>query len=74
MYGCPPNSFGDRVSANGKHFAHPSNILNQFLGDYKMRAGISCGRCCIPTSTIVATLEFELKKKISVIKKVEVVK
>lgn len=48
--------------------------FSKFLRDYKTRKGISCGRCQIPTSTIVAALEFELKQKIPAIIKVEVVK
>ena len=48
--------------------------FSKFLRDYKTREGISCGRCQIPTNTIVAALEFELKQRISVITKVEVVK
>ena len=46
----------------------------KFLREHKTREGISCGRCQIPTSTIVAALEFELKLMIPVITKVEVVK
>jgi len=48
--------------------------FSKFLRDYKTREGISCGRCRIPASTIVAALELELKQKIPVITKVEVVK
>ena len=48
--------------------------FSKFLRDFKTREGISCGRCRIPTSTIVAALESELKQKIPVITKVEVVK
>ncbi len=48
--------------------------FSKFLRNYKMREGISCGRCSIPMSTIFAALELELKQKNSGIKKVEVVK
>ena len=48
--------------------------FSKFIWNYKTREGISCGRCRIPTSTIFAALEFELKQKIPVITKVEVVK
>jgi Fe-S cluster biogenesis protein NfuA len=48
--------------------------FSKFLREHKTREGISCGRCQIPTSTIVAALEFELKQRIPVITKVEVVK
>lgn len=48
--------------------------FSKFLRDHKTREGISCGRCQIPASTIVAALEFELKQKFPVITKVEVVK
>jgi len=48
--------------------------FSTFLREYKTRQGISCGRCCIPPSTIVAVLEKKLKEKVSKIRKVEVVK
>lgn len=48
--------------------------FSKFLRDHKTREGISCGRCQIPVSTIVAALEFELIQKIPSITKVEVVK
>ena len=48
--------------------------FSKFLREYKTREGISCGRCRIPTSTIVSALEFELKQKIPMIIKVEVEK
>jgi len=48
--------------------------FSKFLREHKTREGISCGKCQIPTSTIVAALEFELKLMIPVITKVEVVK
>jgi Fe-S cluster biogenesis protein NfuA len=48
--------------------------FSTFLRKYKTREGVSCGRCRIPTSTIVAVLEATLKEKISGIEKVEVVK
>jgi len=48
--------------------------FSTFLRKYKTREGVSCGRCRIPTGTIVAVLEATLKEKISGIEKVEVVK
>lgn len=48
--------------------------FSKFLREYKTRDGIGCGRCQIPTSTIIKTLEAELKQKIPYIQKVEVVK
>jgi len=48
--------------------------FSNFLRKYKTREGVSCGRCRIPTSTIVAVLKATLKEKISGIEKVEVVK
>jgi len=48
--------------------------FSTFIRKYKTREGVSCGRCRIPTGTIVAGLEATLKEKISGIKKVEVVK
>ena len=48
--------------------------FSTFLRDYKTREGITCGKCCIPTSTIVGALESALKENISGITKVEVVK
>jgi Fe-S cluster biogenesis protein NfuA len=48
--------------------------FSTFLRKYRTREGVSCGRCRIPTGTVVAVLEATLKEKISGIKKVEVVK
>ena len=48
--------------------------FSTFLREYKTRQGISCGRCCIPTGTIVSVLETRLKEKVPGIRKVEAVK
>lgn len=44
--------------------------FSRFLREYKTREGITCGRCRIPTGTIVAALEMILKEKIPGITKV----
>ena len=38
--------------------------FSSFLRKYRTREGISCGRCQIPTKTIVVALEAALKEKI----------
>jgi len=48
--------------------------FSRFLRDYRTREGITCGKCRIPTSTIVGALESALKEKVQGITKVEVVK
>jgi Fe-S cluster biogenesis protein NfuA len=48
--------------------------FSKFLREHRTREGIGCGRCRIPTSTIVKVLEAELKEKVPGISKVEVVK
>jgi Fe-S cluster biogenesis protein NfuA len=48
--------------------------FSSFLRKYRTREGVSCGRCQIPTKTIVAALEAALKEKIPQIIKVESVR
>ena len=48
--------------------------FSSFLRKYKTREGVSCGRCQIPTKTIVSALEGALKEKMPQITKVEVVR
>lgn len=48
--------------------------FSTFLRKYRTREGISCGRCQIPTKTIVSVLEATLKASVPEITKVEVVK
>ena len=48
--------------------------FSYFLRKYRTREGVSCGRCQIPTKTIVSALEGALKEKIPQIKKVEAVR
>jgi Fe-S cluster biogenesis protein NfuA len=48
--------------------------FSKFLRVHKTREGVSCGRCRIPTKTIVAVLEAELKEKFPEIIKVMVIK
>lgn len=48
--------------------------FSTFLRTYKTREGISCGKCRIPTSTIIKVLESTLKENIPGIKKVKLVK
>jgi len=47
--------------------------FSSFLRKYKTREGVSCGRCQIPTKTIVLALETALKEKIPQITKVEAI-
>jgi len=48
--------------------------FSYFLRKYRTREGVSCGRCQIPTKTIVSALEGALKEKIPQITKVEAVR
>jgi len=48
--------------------------FSSFLRKYRTREGVSCGRCQIPTKTIVAVMEAALKEKIPQIIKVEAVR
>jgi len=48
--------------------------FSKFLRDHKTREGIGCGKCRIPTSTIIKVLESELKRKVPGITEVQVVK
>jgi Fe-S cluster biogenesis protein NfuA len=48
--------------------------FSSLLRKYRTREGVSCGRCQIPTKTIVAALEKALKEKIPQIIGVESVR
>ena len=48
--------------------------FSKFLREHKTHEGIGCGKCRIPTSTIIKVLEAELKLKVPGITKVQVVK
>ena len=48
--------------------------FSSLLRKYRTREGVSCGRCQIPTKTIVAALEAALKEKLPQITKVESVR
>ena len=48
--------------------------FSTFLRTYKTREVISCGRCRVPSSTIIKVLESLLKEKIPGIIKVETIK
>jgi Fe-S cluster biogenesis protein NfuA len=48
--------------------------FSSFLRTFKTREGVSCGRCQIPTKTIVVTLEAVLKERIPHIVRVESVR
>lgn len=48
--------------------------FSTFLRKYRTREGISCGRCQIPTKTIVSVLETTLKASVPGITKLELIK
>ncbi len=48
--------------------------FSKFLREHRTREGIGCGRCQIPTITIVKVLEEEIRQKVPGIIKVEVMK